>query len=156
MLVIRHTEEAEEVEYTADAFIVEEDNVVIVSRDGWVKRQKEVKDLATTRLREGDAVLAALFLTLQLLASDTLAALALGAGAAGGGDGTLLQAARLVVGHDVPLLGINRGRLGFLTDVLPQNVATGVDAMIDGYEEAYATAIRARAVSTSRTVAALA
>lgn len=53
-------EEAEEVEYSADAFIVEEDNVVIVSRDGWVKRQKEVKDLATTRLREGDAVLAAL------------------------------------------------------------------------------------------------
>src|SRR5688572_15463340 len=52
-------EEAEEVEYSADAFIVEEDNVVIVSRDGWVKRQKEVKDLSTTRLREGDSVLAA-------------------------------------------------------------------------------------------------
>ena len=50
----------EEVEYSADDFIVEEDNVVIVSRDGWVKRQKEVKDLATTRLREGDAVLAVL------------------------------------------------------------------------------------------------
>jgi DNA gyrase subunit A len=50
----------EEVEYTADDFIVEEDNVVIVSRDGWVKRQKEVRDLATTRLREGDAVLAVL------------------------------------------------------------------------------------------------
>jgi DNA gyrase subunit A len=52
-------EETEEVEYSADAFIVEEDNVVIVSRDGWVKRQKEVKDLSTTRLREGDSVLAA-------------------------------------------------------------------------------------------------
>jgi DNA gyrase subunit A len=48
-----------EQEYTADDFIVEEDNVVIVSRDGWVKRQREVKDLSTTRLREGDAVLAA-------------------------------------------------------------------------------------------------
>jgi DNA gyrase subunit A len=48
-----------EPEYTADDFIVEEDNVVIVSRDGWVKRQKDVKDLSTTRLREGDAVLAA-------------------------------------------------------------------------------------------------
>jgi DNA gyrase subunit A len=48
-----------ESEYTAEDFIVEEDNVVIVSRDGWVKRQKEVKDIATTRLREGDAVLAA-------------------------------------------------------------------------------------------------
>ncbi|OFW16692.1 MAG: DNA topoisomerase [Acidobacteria bacterium RIFCSPLOWO2_12_FULL_66_10] len=47
-----------EPEYSADDFIVEEDNVVIVSRDGWVKRQKEVKDLSTTRLREGDAVMA--------------------------------------------------------------------------------------------------
>jgi DNA gyrase subunit A len=48
-----------EPEYTPDDFIVEEDNVVIASRDGWVKRQREVKDLSTTRLREGDAVLAA-------------------------------------------------------------------------------------------------
>jgi DNA gyrase subunit A len=49
-----------EAEYTAEDFIVEEDNVVIVSRDGWIKRQKEVKDIATTRLREGDSALAAL------------------------------------------------------------------------------------------------
>ncbi len=47
------------VEYDAEAFIIEEDNVVVVSRDGWIKRQKEVKDPATTRLREGDEVLAA-------------------------------------------------------------------------------------------------
>ena len=39
---------------------MDEDNIVLVSRDGWVKRQKEVKDLGTTRLREGDSVLAAL------------------------------------------------------------------------------------------------
>jgi DNA gyrase subunit A len=51
--------DSDEPEYSADDFIVEEDNVVIVSRDGWVKRQKDVKDLSTTRLREGDAVLAA-------------------------------------------------------------------------------------------------
>ena len=49
-----------EVEYTAEDFIVDEDNVVLVSRDGWVKRQKEVKDVAATRIREGDAVLAVL------------------------------------------------------------------------------------------------
>ncbi|MET0168422.1 MAG: DNA topoisomerase IV subunit A, partial [Vicinamibacterales bacterium] len=53
-------EAEEEVAFTADDFIVEEDNVVIVSRDGWLKRQKEVRDLSTTRLREGDAVLAVL------------------------------------------------------------------------------------------------
>lgn len=49
-----------------------------------------------------------------------------------GGDGTLLQAARLVVGRDVPLLGINRGRLGFLTDVMPQDVASSIGALLDG------------------------
>jgi DNA gyrase subunit A len=53
-------ESEEEVAFTEDDFIVEEDNVVIVSRDGWVKRQKEVRDLSTTRLREGDSVLAVL------------------------------------------------------------------------------------------------
>jgi DNA gyrase subunit A len=52
--------ETGEPEYSADDFIVDEDNVVIVSSDGWVKRQKEVKDIATTRLREGDSVLAVL------------------------------------------------------------------------------------------------
>ena len=54
----RISSDAGESEYTAEDFIIEEDNVVIVSRDGWIKRQKEVKDLSTTRLREGDAVLA--------------------------------------------------------------------------------------------------
>ena len=53
-------ESEEEVSFNADDFIVDEDNVVIVSRDGWVKRQKEVRDLSATRLREGDSVLAVL------------------------------------------------------------------------------------------------
>ena len=51
---------SDEVEYSADDFIVDEDAVVLVSRDGWVKRQKEVRDVSSTRLREGDALLAAL------------------------------------------------------------------------------------------------
>ncbi len=54
------TGEVNEPEYTADDFIIDEDNVVIVTRDGWVKRQKEVKDVASTRVREGDQVLAVL------------------------------------------------------------------------------------------------
>ncbi len=52
-----------------------------------------------------------------------------------GGDGTLLYAARLTARRDVPLLGINRGRLGFLTDVMPQDVIAGVDAALDGQSE---------------------
>jgi DNA gyrase subunit A len=39
-------------------FIIAEDANVILSAQGWVKRVREVKDLGTTRLREGDAVLA--------------------------------------------------------------------------------------------------
>ncbi|HWZ63728.1 MAG TPA: NAD(+)/NADH kinase [Steroidobacteraceae bacterium] len=49
-----------------------------------------------------------------------------------GGDGTLLYAARLVAEHGVPLLGINRGRLGFLTDVMPQDMLSSVDAALRG------------------------
>ena len=50
----------EEVEFTADDFIVAEDAIVLVTADGWIKRQKEVRDIAATRLREGDSWLAAL------------------------------------------------------------------------------------------------
>jgi len=49
-----------------------------------------------------------------------------------GGDGTLLYAARLVARHGVPLLGVNRGRLGFLTDVMPQDMLASVDAALAG------------------------
>ena len=49
-----------------------------------------------------------------------------------GGDGTLLYAASLVAEHAVPLLGINRGRLGFLTDVGPASMLEDVDAVLDG------------------------
>jgi DNA gyrase subunit A len=48
--------EANEPEYDAEAFIVEEDAFVLLSQQGWVKRQGSVKDLASTRVREGDAV----------------------------------------------------------------------------------------------------
>jgi NAD+ kinase len=49
-----------------------------------------------------------------------------------GGDGTLLYAAGLVARHGVPLLGINRGRLGFLTDVMPEHLVAEVDAALQG------------------------
>ncbi|MGC8517826.1 MAG: NAD(+)/NADH kinase [Steroidobacteraceae bacterium] len=53
-----------------------------------------------------------------------------------GGDGTLLYAAGLVARHGVPLLGINRGRLGFLTDVMPQDIAACLDAALAGQLDA--------------------
>jgi NAD+ kinase len=49
-----------------------------------------------------------------------------------GGDGSMLYAARLFAGSGVPMLGINRGRLGFLTDVLPQDMVESLDAALAG------------------------
>jgi DNA gyrase subunit A len=50
----------EELEYDPEAYIVHEDATVVLSRDGWMKRVREVKDPASTRLREGDALFAVL------------------------------------------------------------------------------------------------
>jgi NAD+ kinase len=52
-----------------------------------------------------------------------------------GGDGTLLFAAQLALDRGVPLLGVNRGRLGFLADVLPDEMIGNLDAVIKGRYE---------------------
>jgi NAD+ kinase len=53
-----------------------------------------------------------------------------------GGDGTMLYASRLVAGRDVPLLGINRGRLGFLADITPGEMLRRLDEVLAGdYDE---------------------
>jgi DNA gyrase subunit A len=48
----------EQTEFSEEDLIVAEDAYVLLTADGWVKRQKEIKDTTTTRLREGDSVLA--------------------------------------------------------------------------------------------------
>lgn len=49
-----------------------------------------------------------------------------------GGDGSLLSAARAFAGHDVKMLGINRGRLGFLTDISPDEIEYKVGEVLEG------------------------
>lgn len=48
-----------------------------------------------------------------------------------GGDGSLLHAAHAVVNEEIPVLGINRGRLGFLTDILPSELHK-IKAILEG------------------------
>ena len=48
------------VEYAAEDYIIKEDVYVIVTKDGWVKRQRSYTDLGAIRVREGDRVLYAL------------------------------------------------------------------------------------------------
>lgn len=50
-----------------------------------------------------------------------------------GGDGTLLHAARELVDFGVPLVGINRGRLGFLVDVCPDEGLPLIDEILKGH-----------------------
>ncbi|WP_426417890.1 NAD(+) kinase [Aestuariirhabdus sp. LZHN29] len=49
-----------------------------------------------------------------------------------GGDGSLLGAARALARSNVPVLGVNRGRLGFLTDISPDEIDTLIGEVLDG------------------------
>jgi NAD+ kinase len=49
-----------------------------------------------------------------------------------GGDGTMLHAARMAAPADVPVLGVNRGRLGFLADVGPEKMLESVEDALEG------------------------
>ncbi len=54
-----------------------------------------------------------------------------------GGDGSLLSAARLAIKVNVPVVGVNRGKLGFLTDISPTLLEEQLQALLNGeyYEE---------------------
>lgn len=50
-----------------------------------------------------------------------------------GGDGTLLTAARLLGQSEIPLIGVNLGRLGFLVDISPADATARLDEILDGH-----------------------
>ncbi len=49
-----------------------------------------------------------------------------------GGDGTMLNAARQLARFDVPLVGINQGRLGFMTDIALDGMIESITALLEG------------------------
>lgn len=49
--------ELDEPEFDPEAFIIDEDAMVVLTQQGWIKRQRVVKDVSTTRVRDGDSVL---------------------------------------------------------------------------------------------------
>lgn len=52
-----------------------------------------------------------------------------------GGDGTMLGAARHLSPFDVPVIGINHGRLGFITDIPVQDASAALKALLSGHYE---------------------
>ena len=49
-----------------------------------------------------------------------------------GGDGSLLKAARTLALYDTPVIGVNRGRLGFLADINPDDITNQLNAVFEG------------------------
>ena len=62
-----------------------------------------------------------------------------------GGDGTMLGIGRQLAQHGVPLIGINQGRLGFITDIRFENFKTALQPMLAGnYEEDHRSLMHAK------------
>ena len=71
-----------------------------------------------------------------------------------GGDGTLLRALGMVLTEQVPALGVNAGRLGFLAEVEPHGLARALDAISAGrYQVERRTTLVARVVVDGREIA---
>jgi NAD+ kinase len=49
-----------------------------------------------------------------------------------GGDGTMLRAARVAIPYETPIIGVNMGRLGFLSELRPDEAAIRLDAVLEG------------------------
>ncbi len=67
-----------------------------------------------------------------------------------GGDGTFLRAAGAVGNKNIPILGINTGRLGFLADIAPEDITTTIDDIYQGrYKVELRTVLKLESESNS-------
>ena len=110
-------------------------NVAILGRHDDLRVAEAMTLLVDYLTKNGVAVLAAAAMDLDIPVSrvdeSTMCAQA-DLIIAIGGDGTLLYAGGLARNGDIPLLGINRGRLGFLADVNPDEMLASVEHILSG------------------------
>jgi NAD+ kinase len=70
-----------------------------------------------------------------------------------GGDGSLLSAARMAIHVNVPVIGINRGRLGFLTDISPNELELQLKPVLQGhYTEEKRFLLKMHASASEKTI----
>lgn len=60
-----------------------------------------------------------------------------------GGDGSLLNAAHIAMGYDIPIIGVHRGRLGFLTDINPNYLEQISDVINGNYQQEHRFLLKA-------------
>ena len=126
-------------------------NIALIGRQTDSRVAEPMRALATFLTGSGINVCAADTLALDLpvsrVAEETLcdnADLAI----AIGGDGTMLHASRLAREKGTPILGINRGRLGFLADITPDEMISSIEHVLNGnYIRDSRLLLRARLIS---------
>lgn len=70
-----------------------------------------------------------------------------------GGDGTMLSIARELARHHIPMVGVNQGRLGFITDIPLRDLQESLSSMVSGdYEEEHRTLLQGAVVRDGRTI----
>jgi len=68
-----------------------------------------------------------------------------------GGDGTFLAAARAIASFDIPLIGINLGRLGFLVDISPDQMVENLSAILGGeYDQEQRSLLHAQIIRENK------
>ena len=90
----------------------------------WATAHPQVKFCALENLKEIASKPIKVVKESALCKSDLLLAI--------GGDGTVLSAAHMALGHDTPILGVNAGRVGFLAETRVEDLTQTLDSLFAG------------------------